>query len=55
MATPDDTRQNTARTRTDADSDDTVTLVDLFDQLDRSSFLRTLEQRDDRYRVASDS
>ena len=46
MPTPEEPGTQPAMTDSESDSAETVSLVDLFDQIDRRAFRRTLEQRD---------
>ena len=49
MSTPEEPSQSPAETDPETEIAETVSLVDLFDQLDRASFRRALKQRDSAY------
>ena len=49
MSTQEEPGDKPAESETKRDSPETVSLVDLFDQLDRAAFERSLNQRDSVY------
>jgi hypothetical protein len=49
MSTPEEPSEQPANADSDGETGDTVSLVDLFDQLDRAAFRRALKQRDSVY------
>ena len=49
MSTPEEPGDKPAESQISKDSPETVSLVDLFDQLDRAAFERSLNQRDSVY------
>lgn len=53
MSSAEEPRPNPADPKQDDDTTETVSLVDLFDKLDRAAFERALAQRDSRYPLFS--
>ena len=49
MSNPEEPSQAAAENQREPDATDTVSLVDLFDELDRAAFERALAQRDINY------
>jgi len=49
MSTSEEPSELTAQTDPERETRETVSLVDLFDQMDRDAFRRALEQRDSVY------
>ena len=49
MSNPEEPSQSAAESQHDPDTTETVSLVDLFDELDRAAFERALAQRDINY------
>ena len=53
MSTPEEPSQSPAERDSEREAPETVSLVDLFDQLDRDAFRRALRQRDSVYPLYS--